>query len=116
MARFPSRIDSLPARLLPGGLVLREASTFASRTRGLAGLDELPGHVGLLIPRCRSVHTFGMRFPIDVIFLGAGGRVVRVAQRVGPRRVLGSRAARAVVEVRADAAARFIAAGVGAAS
>ena len=40
------------------------ASTHADRVRGLLGRDGLEG--GLLLPRCRSVHTMGMRFPIDV--------------------------------------------------
>ena len=48
-----------------------------TRLVGLAWLDELPEGCGLLIPWCRSVHTFGMRFALDVDFLGADGRVLR---------------------------------------
>jgi len=76
--------------------------------RGLAGLDDLPDRTALLIPRCRSVHTFGMRFPIDVIFLDGDRRVVRVDPDVPPRRVVWARGARAVVETRAGEATRFI--------
>lgn len=88
--------------------MLHEARSFLARTRGLAGLDDLPADAALLIPRCRSVHTFGMRFPIDVIFLDGDRRVVRVDSDVPPRRVVWARGARAVVETRAGEATRFI--------
>ena len=45
------------------------ATTVSSRLLGLALLRREHAGAGLLIPRCRSVHTFGMRFPIDVLFL-----------------------------------------------
>jgi uncharacterized protein len=76
---------------------MRVATGFRARLLGLAfrrRADE-----PLLIPRCRSVHTFGMRFPIDVVFLDARGRVLRVARRVPPCRVVSCRGARAVVEI-----------------
>lgn len=46
-----------------------------SRRRGLLGRDGLDG--ALVIPRCRWVHTIGMRFPLDVAFLDADGVVVK---------------------------------------
>lgn len=67
------------------------------RLVGLAWRREPPPHA-LLIPRCRSVHTFGMRFPIDVAFLDRDGRVLRLARGVPPNRVLWCRAAAAVLE------------------
>ena len=48
-----------------------------ARVRGLAGRDGLEG--ALVIPKCRQVHTFGMKFPIDVAFCDADGVVVRTA-------------------------------------
>jgi uncharacterized protein len=39
------------------------------RLVGLTGMPTIPAGAGLLIPRCRSVHTFGMRFPLDVLFV-----------------------------------------------
>jgi uncharacterized membrane protein (UPF0127 family) len=79
--------------------------------RGLAGLDDLPAQHALRIPRCGSVHTFGMRFPIDVVFLDREDRVVRVAREVPPRRFAGARRARTVIETRAGEADRFLSAG-----
>jgi hypothetical protein len=69
-----------------------------ARLLGLAGLRRLPADRALLLPRCRSVHTFGMRFPIDVVFLDASGRVLRRVEAVGSGRVVGHRGAAGVVE------------------
>jgi Uncharacterized ACR, COG1430 len=71
--------------------------------RGLALRRKPPGEP-LLIPRCRSVHTFGMRFAIDLVWLGRGGRVLRVDRGVGPWRVRTCRAAIEVLELAAGGA------------
>lgn len=52
------------------GFLVPIAADPISRLLGLALLDRYRAPEGLLIPRCRSVHTFGMRFPIDLLFLG----------------------------------------------
>lgn len=54
---------------------------------------------GLLIPRCSSIHTFGMRFALDVFFLDESGRVIAVRRRVPPRRIVWQRGASAVLEL-----------------
>jgi uncharacterized membrane protein (UPF0127 family) len=74
------------------------ADTPWRRLRGLLGHRAPPPH-GLLIDPCRSVHTFGMRFPLDLHWLDAEGETVRVDHGVRPWRVRACRAARAVVEV-----------------
>ena len=51
------------------------AATFWERLIGLIGRSNLKPGAGLLIEPCRSVHTFFMRFPIDVIFIDGEGRV-----------------------------------------
>jgi uncharacterized membrane protein (UPF0127 family) len=71
------------------------------RLLGLAFRRRPPVGWGLLFPRCRSVHTFGMRFAIDVVFLDSHGRVVRVVSGLRPRRIVLCRRATAAVEVRA---------------
>jgi hypothetical protein len=76
---------------------MRVATGFRARLLGLAFRRRAAEP--LLIPRCRSVHTFGMRFAIDVVFLDAGGRVLRVAEAVPPGRIVSCRGARAVVEI-----------------
>ncbi len=74
------------------------ATGFRARLIGLAFRRLAPSH-GLVFERCRSIHTFGMRFPIDVVFLDAAGDVVRAEAAVPARRLRFCRAARAVVEV-----------------
>lgn len=108
-----ARFDGLPRREYAGGLTVIEASTHRSRRRGLARLQSLdPGHA-LHIPRCPSVHTFGMRFELDLIWLRADGTVARVDRGVGPRRMKLCPQARSVVETVAGHADAFLAAGVG---
>jgi uncharacterized membrane protein (UPF0127 family) len=95
----PRRLQRLPTRILDDGLIVHEAASLRSRLLGLAWLraPPPPGHA-LLIPHCRSVHTFGMRFPIDVAFLDERGRALRVERCVPARRVLGCRGGVAVLE------------------
>ena len=108
------RLDSLPGRDLPGGLRIAEARTRASRMKGLAKLDDMPQTTALHIPRCRSVHTFTMRFPLDLIWLDKSGRTVRVDRAVPPRRFRACARARSVVEANAGTADAFLAAGLSA--
>ena len=74
------------------------------RLVGLVGRRDWPAGVALEIPRCRSVHTFGMRFALDLVWLGAGGEVVRVDRAIPPWRVRSCRRARSVLELRAGGA------------
>ena len=86
------------------------AATPRSRLLGLMGLETLdPGHA-LLLPRCRSVHTFGMRFALDLIWLDSGGRVLRTDAGVAPGRLRSCRRAHGVVEARAGSGERLAAA------
>ena len=91
-----------------------EARTWQARLLGLALLDELPPGQALLIPHCRSVHTLGMRFAIDIVFLDRRGEAIRLVTAAQPRRAFGAPAARAVLETPAGQAERFIDAGAGA--
>ena len=68
-----------------------------ARLLGLALRRRPPAHA-LLLPRCRSVHTFGMRFPLDLVWLDRDGRVLRVDEAVPPWRVRSCRHAAAVLE------------------
>jgi uncharacterized membrane protein (UPF0127 family) len=77
------------------------ADSFLTRFRGLMGRADLPAGEGLLFPGTRSVHTHFMRFAIDVVFLDADDRVVRIVPRLRPWRAAASRDARSVLELRA---------------
>jgi uncharacterized protein len=87
------------------------AESFRSRLLGLSWRDRSKAGPGLLIPRCSSVHTFGMRFELDVFFLDGAGRVVVGHRAVPPRRVLCCREACAVLEIPSGEGGEFGAAG-----
>lgn len=84
------------------GREVRLAKGPRARLLGLAHLDRDDAGSGLLIPRCASVHTFGMRFGLDVFFLGERGEVVAVHRNVPARRLAFCRRARAVLELPAE--------------
>jgi len=94
------RLRHLPVVAVLGREV-RLARGPRARLLGLAHLDREEAGAGLLIPRCSSVHTFGMRFPLDLYFLGEHGEVVAVRRGVAARRLAFCGRARAVLEVSA---------------
>jgi len=69
------------------------------RLLGLAGLEREEAGSGLLIPRCASVHTFWMRFDLDLVFLDRAGAPLALRRRVPPRSVVWRRGAAAVLEL-----------------
>jgi uncharacterized membrane protein (UPF0127 family) len=81
---------------------LKLADTHWSRLRGLMARDvrRFPQGSGLWIVPCRGVHTFGMRFAIDVVYLNAEQEVVYVKENLRPWRMAPVRlAAASVVEL-----------------
>ena len=94
----PRRFRRLPRTELAGRAV-PVARTLAARLIGLALLPVDRAGDGLLIPRCRSIHTFGMRVPIHVVFLDRRGVPVSVRGSVPANRVLRDRRADAVFEL-----------------
>jgi uncharacterized membrane protein (UPF0127 family) len=81
------------------GVRVPVAERLVLRLLGLAFLPRERAGPGLLIPRCRSVHTFGMRFPLDLVFLDAAGREIRRCPAVPPGRVVSEAGAEAVLEL-----------------
>jgi uncharacterized membrane protein (UPF0127 family) len=80
---------------------LEAAFDSKSRNRGLLGRTCLePGHALVLAP-CNSVHTFFMKFAIDVLFVGRDGTVRRIAPALRPWRVAISPRSFAVIETAA---------------
>ena len=97
-ARTPRRFRGLETVDILG-FEVPVAAGFAARLLGLALLSRGRAGDGLLIQGCRSVHTLGMRFPLDLLFLDAGGAVVAVYREVGPARIVRCGAAGAVLEL-----------------
>ena len=94
--------------LLCGGDVLAAAEVadgWALRARGLLGRDGYEG--AMVLPHTRSVHTVGMRFPIDVAFCDGDLVVLDVARMPPMRLALPRRRCRSVVEAEAGAFGRW---------
>lgn len=86
---------------------LEVADTFFTRLVGLIGRTSLSPKSGLWIKQCNSVHTLGMRFPIDLVFLNKSNGVVRVVESVRPyRAVWPVRGATSVIELPAHSLRR----------
>jgi uncharacterized membrane protein (UPF0127 family) len=77
-----------------------------TRMRGLLGRSGLAAGEGMLFPGTGSIHTMFMRFPIDVVFLDGGMRVLSVREAVPAWRTVLERGAKATLELAAGEAAR----------
>jgi len=77
--------DRTQRRLLASKVL--KADTALSRMRGLLGRGRLEPGEALWIAPCAMIHTFFMRFSLDVVFLDAELRVLRVIERLRPWRV-----------------------------
>lgn len=79
------------------------AKDVLSRLAGFLARRSVGDYEGLVFPKCRMIHTFGMRAPIDVLFVDGSNRVVQHHGRVAPNRILiGPRAARHTIELGAS--------------
>ena len=63
------------------------ADNFFYRLKGLIGTADLENDTGLLIIPCSSIHTFFMRYSIDVVFLDHQNRVCRILHSLPPYRI-----------------------------
>lgn len=105
MSRLPRRLRRLASTQIAElpGVDVRVAADPLARLLGLAGLRALPSASALLLPRTRSIHTLGMRFALDLVWIDGDGRVVRIDRGVRPWRVRICRTAAQVVELPATA-------------
>jgi uncharacterized protein len=103
------RLHRLPRRRIRGRAV-PVAVGFRARLLGLAGLRRERAGPGLLLPRCAAVHTFGMRFELDLVFLDRRQRPLAIRLGVPPRRLAWHRGADAVLEIPSPQGGEFAAA------
>jgi uncharacterized membrane protein (UPF0127 family) len=94
----PLRLRRLPAGAL-ADVQVPVATNLIARLLGLAMLRRSRAGAGLMFLNCRSVHTFGMLFALDVYFIDGRGRVLRVATGVAPGRILFDRRATGILEI-----------------
>jgi uncharacterized protein len=78
----------------------------AKRRKGLLGRNGLSPGEGLWIIPCEAVHTFGMKFPIDLVYLDREMRVKKVRSEVPPWRLSGCLSAHSVLELAAGTVRR----------
>jgi len=111
MLRHPSQPFALARAANGARLAARVAGAFdsASRRRGLLGRTGLDDEAMVIAP-CGAIHTWFMRFPIDVLFVARDGRVLRTRPSLGPWRMAWRLGAFATIEL---AAGTLAAAGVG---
>ena len=81
------------------------ADSPTTRMRGLLGRHDLAEDEGMFFTRTGSIHTFFMRFPIDVVFCDRDLRVLEVVRELRPWRIASRRGAKVVVELPAGTAA-----------
>jgi uncharacterized protein len=82
-------------------------TSFMERSRGLLGRRPLTESEALGLVPCAAVHTFGMRYVLDVVFCDRDDRVVRIARALAPGGVAAVWRARSVWELRGDVADRL---------
>jgi uncharacterized membrane protein (UPF0127 family) len=85
----------------PAGVRLRLADRWHQRARGLLGVRQLDDPAGLWITPCNSVHMLGMRIALDIAFVDASGRILKLVPQLGPWRFAACWRAHATVELRA---------------
>lgn len=66
---------------------VESALTFSRRLIGLMGRSIILDDQGLYFPGCQSIHTFGMKFAIDVVFLDKEMKITKIVSRLNPNRV-----------------------------
>ncbi len=76
-----------------------KATSAIERMCGLLGRPPLLAGEGLLITACNMVHTVGMRYALDLIFLDATGHVQKLVPHVKPLRCAGALAAKSTLEL-----------------
>lgn len=69
------------------GLSVAPADTLTTRLKGLLGRVRLKPDDGIWLSPSRGIHTIGMLFAIDVIYLDAANRVIHLVEHMGPFRI-----------------------------
>lgn len=82
----------------------RLADNFWRRLKGLLGTNSLPDRHGLIIKPCSSVHTFGMRYSIDVLFMDGNHCIIKIVENMPPGKGSMAAGSKYVIELPAGTA------------
>ena len=83
------------------------AETMFERMRGLLARPPLSADQGFWLEPCNSIHSFAMRYALDVVFLDADGHIVKLVENLNPWRVAAAIPARVTLELQSGAIARL---------
>ena len=87
---------------------VKPAHTFLTRLIGLLGSKELPEQTGLWLKPCGGIHTIGMKYPIDVVFLDKNKKISKSASAIPPNRFCSAgRRTKSVLELPAGTLSRL---------
>lgn len=79
---------------------IKVADTYFRRLVGLLRTDSLSSDEGLLIIPCNQIHTFGMKYAIDIVYMNKAGKVIKVDANIVPGKALKSvKNAHSVLEI-----------------
>lgn len=67
---------------------IQKADSFIKRTVGLLNKKSLTLEEGLLFEKCNSIHSFGMKFDFDAIYLDNDNKVVGLIENIKPNRIM----------------------------
>jgi uncharacterized membrane protein (UPF0127 family) len=88
-------------------LTVKVTETFYERNRGLLALSALEESQGLLITPCRSVHTFNMRYALDIVYLNKKNKIIKIVKNMKPNRISYSLKAKRTLELKSGEVARL---------
>ena len=91
-------IDSLGPTATPN-FTVQMADSYFTRLRGLMGKKSMEDTGGLLLKRCSAVHTIGMRYALDLVFMDKSGKVLKCTEGVKPFRTASARGAYYTLEL-----------------
>lgn len=84
------------------------ADSFFSRFRGLMFRKSIESDYALHIKPCNQIHTFNMKFPIDVVYLSKDGTIVEIHENVMPNRICKTvKRAESVIEINASISSKL---------
>lgn len=86
---------------------LHVARSWRERRRGLLDRDSLADDEGMWFPACRLIHTFGMKFAIDLVYLDERFEVCKIVEQLRPARLSACLAAESVIELSCGAARKL---------
>ncbi len=85
---------------------VKQTETIVERTQGLLGKPPLGEDEALWIIPCNSIHTIGMKYSLDIIYVNRSGKVEKIIENILPLRASFCLSAHSTIELKAGAVAK----------